>query len=155
MGSPQTVQRLDRTLGFAGLSLAVAAVFSTTQRIEVSGDAEVMPAITGLVMLLWLVLVTARHLRVHRGGCGRGWLVAGWVVLGVGLVWSVFQAQDTAAFDEGIWHGLRELATGPPIVLIFAPLVLCSVAILRDAAEPSSTDATAEPGTTISTTTLK
>jgi hypothetical protein len=38
-----------------------------------------------------------------------------------------------------------------PILLVLAPLVLCSVAILRDGAEPSPADVDAEPGTTIST----
>lgn len=150
MGSTRTLQQFDRVLGFGGLLSAAVAVVSTTRRIEVSGDAEVMPAITGLVMVFWLVLVTARHCRAHRGGRGRGWLVAGWVVLGASLMWSVLQALDTAAFDEGVWHGLGELATGPPIVLVLVPLVFCSVAILRDGAGPSSVDANAEPGNAIS-----
>ena len=122
----------DRVLGFGGLAVAIAALASTTQRIEVSGDPDVVPAITGLVMVVWVLLATLRHRVAHPAGPGRDLLVAGWVVLGLGLVWTVFQAVDTAAFDDGFWHGLQELATGPPIVVVLVPLVLSSVAILRD-----------------------
>jgi hypothetical protein len=48
----------------------------------------------------------------------------------------VFQALDTAAFDDGFWQGLAELATGPPIVMVLVPLVLSSIAMLRDGADP-------------------
>ena len=51
---------------------------------------------------------------------------------------------DTAAFDEGVWHGLQELASGPPILLIVIPLVLCSVATLLDGSDQPSTDANPE-----------
>lgn len=132
MGTTQNLRKTDRVLGFGGLGVAVLAVVSTARSIEVSGSAEVIPAITGLVMVLGVLLVTARHLRVHRGGRGRGWLIAGWMVLGLNLVWSIFQAMDSTAFEEGIRHGLLELATGPPILLVLVPLVLCCGAILRD-----------------------
>ncbi len=151
MGSTQNVRLTDRALGFGGLALAVIAAASTTQRIEVSGNAEVVSAITGIMMVLGVLLLTLRHLRVHRAGRGRGWLVAGWALLGVNLMWSIFQAIDTAAFDEGIRHGLQELATGPPILLILAPLVLCSVAMLREGSDVPSTDTSPEPRITTST----
>ena len=125
----------DRAIGIGGLILAVVAVASTTQRVEVSGDAEVVPAIVGTLMVLWVLLATVRHHRAHRNGRGRGWLIAGWVALGIALVWSVFQALDTAALDDGLWHGLVELATGPPIVMVLVPLVLSSIAMLRDGAD--------------------
>lgn len=116
-----------------------------------SGNVEVVPAITGIMMVLGVLLLTLRHLRVHRAGRGRGWLVAGWVLLGVNLMWSIFQATDTAAFDEGVWHGLQELAAGPPILLVLAPLVLCSVAVLRDGSDVPSTDGSPESRITTST----
>lgn len=133
-------RRTDRVLGFGGVALAVVALASTSQRIEVSGNAEVVPAITGLVMVLWVLLTTVRHRRVHDGGRGGGWLTAGWIVLGANLAWAVVQATDTAAFDEGFWPGLAEFATGPPILMVLVPLVLCSVAILRDCSDPRSPD---------------
>ncbi len=151
MGSIRNLLQTDRALGFGGLGLAVIAVASTTQSIEVSGNAEVIPAITGIVMLLAVLLLTLRHFRVHRAGRGRRWMVAGWVLLGVNVMWSVFQAMDTAAFDQGIWHGLRELATGPPLLMVLAPLVLCSVAILRDGSDAPSSHANPESHITTST----
>lgn len=135
MQTNDTVRRTDRVLGSGGIGLAAVALFSTTRRIEVSGDAEVVPAITGLVMVLAVLVLTVRHLRVHRGGEGKRWLIGGWVVLGANLVWSTLQAMDTAAFDDGIWHGLGEFASGPPILLSLIPLVLCSVGILSDSAD--------------------
>lgn len=135
MRSNDKARQIDRALGLGGLGLAAVASFTITRRIEVSGDAEVVPALTGLAMLLAVLVLTARHLRVHRGGRGKGWLTAGWALLGVNVMWSIFQAMDTAAFDEGIWHGLGEFATGPPILLTLIPLVLCSVAVLIDSAD--------------------
>ena len=132
----EQLSKTDRAIGIGGLILAVVALASTTQRIDVSGDAEVVPAIVGTLMVLWVLLATARHHRAHRCGRGRNWLIAGWVVLGINLVWSVFQALDTAAFDDGFWQGLAELATGPPIVMVLVPLVLSSIAMLRDGADP-------------------
>jgi hypothetical protein len=140
MAPIQQLSRTDRVLGLGGLALAVVALASTTQRIEVSGNADVVPAVTGAAMAVWVILITVWHRGAHRGGRGGSWLVGAWVVLGVGLVWSVFQAWDTAAFDDGFWHGLRDLAAGPPIVLVLVPLVLASVAILRDGSEPPFTD---------------
>ena len=131
----EQLSNTDRAIGIGGLFLAVVALASTTQRIEVSGNAEVVPAILGTLMVLWVLLATVRHHRAHRGGRGSGWLIAGWVALGITLVWSVFQALDTAAFDDGLWQGLAELATGPPIVMVLVPLVLSSIAILRDGAD--------------------
>ena len=128
------LSRTDRAIGTGGLILAVVALVSTTQKIEVSGDAEVVPAVIGALMTLWVLVVTVRHHRVHRGGRGRGWLIAGWAVLGINLVWALFQALDTAAFDDGFWRGLQDLATSPPVVVVLVPLVLSSIAILRDGA---------------------
>mgnify|MGYP001817884113 CR=1 FL=1 len=136
MRSVEQVSNTDRSIGIGGLILAVVALASTTQRIDVSVEAEVVPAIVGMLMVLWVLLATVRHHRAHRGGRGRTWLIAGWVALGINLVWSVFQALDTAAFDDGLWHGLAELATGPPILMVLVPLVLSSIAILRDGADP-------------------
>lgn len=136
----EQLSKTDRAIGIGGLTLAIVALASTTQRIEVSGDAEVVPAIVGASMVLWVLLATVRHHRAHRGGRGRGWLIAGWVVLGINLVWSLFQALDTSAFDDGFWHGLKEFATGPPIMMVLVPLVLSSIAILRDGADPPPTD---------------
>ena len=138
MASIEQLSKADQAIGIGGLTLAVVALASTTQRIEVSSDAEVVPAITGAGMVLWVLVITVRHHLAHRGGRGRGWLIAGWAMLGVNLVWSVFQAFDTAAFDDGFWHGLRELATGPPIVVVLVPLVLSSIAILSDGREPQA-----------------
>ena len=132
------LSRTDRAIGTGGLILAVVALVSTTQRIEVSGDAEVLPAVIGALMILWVLVVTVRHQRVHRGGRGRGWLIAGWAVLGINLVWALFQAMDTAAFDDGFRHGLQDLATSPPIVVVLVPLVLSSIAILRTGPTPQA-----------------
>lgn len=134
-------RQTDRLLGFGGVVLAVVALGSSTQRIEVAGSAEVVPAIMGLLMVLQVLIITVRHRRVHPGGRGRGWLAAGWIVLGFNLVWAVVQAADTAAFAEGFWSGLAELATGPPIVMVLVPLVLCSVAILSDSSDTGSDSA--------------
>ena len=136
----EQLSKTDRAIGIGGLILAIVALASTTQRIEVSGDAEVVPAIVGASMVLWVLLATVRHHRAHRGGRGRGWLIAGWVVLGINLVWSLFQALDTSAFDDGFWHGLKEFATGPPIMMVVVPLVLSSIAILCDGADPPPKD---------------
>lgn len=54
-----------------------------------------------------------------------------WVVLGVLLVWTVVQAADTAAFDDGFLTGLGSMASSPPAVVIMLPLALAA-AILRE-----------------------
>ena len=84
MGLARNLQQTDRVIGFGGIGPGNIATISTAQSIEVSDNAEVVPAITGLVMVLGVLLMTVRHFRLHRRG--RGWFVAGWALLGVNLI---------------------------------------------------------------------
>ena len=120
----------DRSLGYGGIALVVAAFVSLFNSLDI--DAEVVTSVVGLAMVAWMTIITVRHVQAHPGGRGRGLLIAGWVLLGVLLVFAIVQAIDTAAFDDGVADGLLSLAVAPPRITLMLPLLLASVAILRD-----------------------
>jgi hypothetical protein len=120
----------DRVLGYGGIVLAVIAFVSLFTRGDI--DAETVTSVVGLAMVAWMTVITVRHVQMHPGGQGRGLLIAGWVLLGALLVFAVVQAIDTAAFDDGVIDGLLSLAAAPPTITLMLPLVLASLAILRD-----------------------
>jgi hypothetical protein len=125
----------DRVLGYGGIVLVVIAFVTLFAEFDV--DAEVVTSLVGLAMVAWMIAVSVRHLRVHPGGAGRGLLIASWVILGALLAFAVFQAVDTAAFDDGVIDGLLSLAAAPPRVVLMVPLLLASWAILRDGHTPT------------------
>lgn len=120
----------DRVLGYGGIALAVIAFVSLFSRGDI--DAETVTSVVGLAMVAWMTVITVRHVQTHPGGQGRGLLIAGWVLLGVLLVFAIVQAIETAAFDDGVVDGLLSLAAAPPTITLMLPLVLASLAILRD-----------------------
>ncbi|MCP4435018.1 MAG: hypothetical protein GY812_05870 [Actinomycetia bacterium] len=120
-------QRLDRVLGGSGLVLVVAGLVAVS---NLQGDS--VNTVVGLSMVAWVGLITWRHSAVHRGGPGRGLLVASWIVLGVLLLWTLVQAAGTTAFDDGVLRGIGSLASSPPAVIVVVPLVLASLALLLD-----------------------
>jgi multisubunit Na+/H+ antiporter MnhB subunit len=123
---------IDDVLGYGGLGLAVVAFVAVAANPEVAGSRGVVPALAGILMVVWMGLVTARHVLAHRRGRGRTLMMASWALLACLLAFAIFQAVDTAAFDDGVGDGLLELAMAPPPLLLLAPLVLASLAILRD-----------------------
>lgn len=126
----------DRALGYGGVALVVIAFVTLVADFGV--DAEVVTSVVGLAMVGWMVIVTVRHVRAHPGGGGRDLLIASWVILAALLAFAVFQAIDTAAFDDGALDGLLSLAAAPPRVVLMLPLLLASLAILRDGHTPTS-----------------
>lgn len=120
----------DRVLGYGGIVLAVLAFVSLLNSFDI--DAETVTSVVGLAMVAWMTVITVHHVRAHPKGLGRGLLIAGWALLGVLLIFAIVQAIDTAAFDDGIAEGLLSLATAPPRIMLMLPLVLASMAILRD-----------------------
>ena len=114
-------------LGIGGLLLVVGGLVAVS---NLQGDA--VNTVVGLSMVAWICLISWRHVTSHRGGSGARLLAISWVVLGVLSVWAVVQAADTAAFDDGVLRGLGSMAGSPPAVVVMLPLVLASVAILRE-----------------------
>ena len=120
-------QQLDAFLGGLGLVLVIAGLVAVSNL-----QGESVNTVVGLSMVAWVGLITWRHATAHRGGPGRGLLVTSWIVLAVLLLWTVVQAADTAAFDDGVLSGIGSMASSPPVVVVMAPLVLASLAILLD-----------------------
>jgi hypothetical protein len=94
--------------------------------------AEAETSIVGLAVVAWMAMATVWHLRVHPGGAGRGLLIAGWVLLGVLVVYAAVSSIGSAAFEDGVVDGLLSLAAAPPTLVLVVPLALVSWAILRD-----------------------
>ncbi len=124
----------DRALGYGGLALVAIAFVTLSADFDV--DPEVLASIVGVAMVAWMIAITVRHVRVHRGGAGRSLLIVGWVALALLLAWSIFQSIDTAAFDDGLVEGILSLAAAPPRLVLMVPLLLISVAMLRDDRAP-------------------
>lgn len=121
----------DRVLGYGGIGLVVLAFVLVTA--DFGEDPEATTSVVGLAMVAWMVLVTVRHVRAHPGGAGRGLLIASWVVLAALVVFAVATSLDGAAFDDGVVDGLLSLAAAPPTLVLVVPLLLASLASLRDA----------------------
>lgn len=126
----------DRILGYGGVVLVVIAF--VTLFADLGVDAEVVTSVVGLAMVAWMTILTVRHIQVYPAGAGRELLIASWVILGALIAFAVFQAIDTAAFDEGVLDGLLSLAAAPPRVVLMLPLLLASLAILKDGHAPTS-----------------
>jgi hypothetical protein len=118
---------LDALLGIGGLLLVVGALVAVS---NLQGDA--VNTVVGLSMVAWIGLISWRHVTSHRGGSGARLIAISWVLLGVLSAWTLVQAADTAAFDDGVLTGLGSMAGSPPAVVVMLPLVLASVAILRE-----------------------
>jgi hypothetical protein len=120
----------DRVLGYGGIVLVVVAFVSLFIGFDI--DAEAVTSVVGLAMVAWMTIITVRHVQAYPGGHGRGLLIAGWVLLGALVVFAIVQAIDTAAFDDGVTDGLLSLAAAPPRITLMLPLLMASLAILRD-----------------------
>ncbi len=144
---------IDDVLGYGGLGLAAAAFVSVVANPEIAGNRNVIPALAGLVMVVWMGLATARHLSAHRKGSGGTLMLTAWGLLAGLLAFAILQGLDTAAFDDGIVDGLLDLAAAPPRLVLMVPLILASVAVLRDRgmALPTGTLPKAPPGAPRST----
>lgn len=125
----------DRMLGYGGIGLVILAFVLVTA--DFGGDPEVTTSVVGLAMVAWMVLVTVRHVRTHSGGAGRGLLIVSWVALAALVVLGVATSLDGAAFDDGVVDGLLSLAATPPTLVLVLPLLLASLALLRDASGPA------------------
>jgi hypothetical protein len=144
---------IDDVLGYGGLGLAAVAFVSVVANPDIAGDPNVVPALAGILMIVWMGLATARHVSAHERGAGRTLMLTAWALLAGLLAFAIFQALDTAAFDDGIVDGLLDLAAAPPRLVLLVPLILASAAILRDrgTAVPTRTLPKAPPGATGST----
>lgn len=125
----------DRVLGYGGIALTAVAVVALFA--DLGLDPETQTSVVGLAMVAWMAAITVRHVRAYPGGAGRAWLIGAWVFLGLLLAFAIFQAVDTAAFDDGVINGLLSLAAAPPSLVLILPLLLASSAILRDTATPA------------------
>ena len=133
----------DRFLAYGGIVVAVAAFVMhvvaaanphTGDWLTFIGDYAV-----GVIVVAWLVVGTVRHVRGHRHGRGGRWVVAAWVLVGLFYGFALLQALDPAndAAVLGKLPTVRDLISMAGL-WVPIPLVLVSVGLLRDVAEPSS-----------------
>ena len=127
-----TAGHVDRVLGIGGLALAALSFLSLPFRIEIGGDPETLTSILSISMLAWLTATTIRHRQAYPRGPGTGLFTGAWTLLGLLAVFTLFQATDTSAFDDGVLDGTWDLVSGPPRLLLILPLLLTSIAILQD-----------------------
>jgi hypothetical protein len=132
--------RLDRYLGLGGIGLGAATLAWRLFGIAVPGQydwLDSIAAVMGAVVVVWLVTVTLRHRLAYRHGAGRSLLLVSWVIAAAIVGVDVAQGAGDGYIGFLDWVGSVAGSFHVHSVPLAVPLVVASLAILKDARVPA------------------